>query len=53
MRETEVVEGCLEDRELVCQSFGVVGAESLPVASILVGADGRVGEGAQADSATI
>ena len=53
MRETEVVQSCLEDRELVGQGFGVVGAKSLSMASILIGTDGRVGECAQANSATI
>jgi hypothetical protein len=53
MSEREVVESGLEHRELVCQCFGMVGTESLAMASILVSADGRVGESTQADSAAI
>jgi len=53
MSEREVVESSLEDRELVRQCFSMVGTESLAMASILIGTDGRVGKGAQADSAAI
>ena len=53
MSEREIVKSSLEDRELVCQCFSVVGTESLTVASILVCADGGVGKGAQADSTAI